>query len=177
MLREQVKDRFTPATDRAFFLVYSTPELLVSHLVDQRGHYFHGNLKKPSAWHPDRQDEAESLASVSMSIAQKIAFTFAEPLWDDLVLKAHQQRAYDAGAKYMVEVMFSYRNHGEDFDRKGQLRMAYPATKATANLAMHAVKDFLATFEHDAPSGAVRDVSAKGEDGIPIFTLTLHVPS
>lgn len=166
-------DRLTSDIDRALLAIFNTPETLIGELVEKRGHYFHGNLKKPSAWHPDRQDEAEALASVAMAITQKIAFTFADPLWDKSVVRAHQQRAFQAGAKYVVQVTFTYRNRGEKFDRKSQFRMNYPATKATPNLAMQAVKNFLSTFEHNEPIGAVKEVSAKGSDGTLIFTLSL----
>ncbi|MBY0559329.1 hypothetical protein [Hyphomicrobium sp.] len=169
-------DRLVSEPERAFLATFNTPKSLIGELVEKRGHYFHGNLKKPSAWHPDRQEEAEALALVAMMITEKIAFTFAEPLWDDSVVRAHQQRAFEAGAKYVVHVTFTYRNRGEGFDRKGQFRMNYPATKATPTLAMRAVKDFLMTFENDAPLGAVKEVSARGVDGTLIFTMSLHVP-
>jgi hypothetical protein len=175
VLSEGGSDRLVGATAKAVLAAYPTPSKLISEFVDKRGHYFHGNVKKAVPWHPDKQAEAEGLASVALSVAHKIALLSAEPLWHPEVVEQHQQRAFSAGAKYMLEVSFTYRNQDEPFDRQGNLRMNYPATKATPVLAMHAIQDFLSTFQHDAPLGAVKTVTAKCPDGKVLFEITVNI--
>jgi hypothetical protein len=175
VLSEGPSDHFVGAAEKAVLAGHPTPASLISEFVDKRGHYFHGNVKKAVPWHPDKQAEAEGVASVALSVAHKIALLSAEPLWDPYVVEQHQQRAFSAGAKYMLEVSFTYRNQDEPFDRQGKFNMNYPATKATPALAMQAIQDFLSTFQHDAPLGAVRTVSARCPDGKILFEITVNL--
>lgn len=75
----------------------------------------------------------------------------------------------------MLEVSFTYRNEDEPFDRQGNIGMNYPATKATPVLAMQAIQDFLSTFQHDAPLGAVKTVTAKCPDGKLLFEINVNI--
>jgi hypothetical protein len=149
--------------------------MLISEFVDKRGHYYHGNVKKAVPWHPDKQAEAEGIASAALSVAHKIAMLSAEPLWHPEVVEQHKQRAFSAGAKYMLEVTFTYRNDDEPFDRQGKLNMNYPATKATPALAMQAIQDFLSTFQHNSPLGVVKTVTARRPDGQLLFEITVNI--
>ena len=62
-LADTIGQRFkhtSPTTE--LLSTHPTVERVVQHLIDRRGHYFHGNRRKPDAWHPEREEEAEALA-------------------------------------------------------------------------------------------------------------------
>src|SRR3546814_1470621 len=45
-----------------------TVEQIVSHIVDKRGFYFHGNRKHKNAWLPHDQKQAEALCLLAINI-------------------------------------------------------------------------------------------------------------
>ena len=58
-------------------------DAVVDHIVDRRGHYFHGNRKKRDAWLPNEQGEAEALAILGVNVLSAIAVEHAAPMFDD----------------------------------------------------------------------------------------------
>src|SRR3546814_11586499 len=49
-----------------------TVEQIVSHIVDKRGFYFHGNRKHKNAWLPHDHKQAEALCLLALNIGSLI---------------------------------------------------------------------------------------------------------
>jgi hypothetical protein len=110
-------------------------EEVIDHLVEKRGFYFHGNVKRKDAWKPDEQGPAEALALLTVGIAQQIAQEAAAPIFDNAFAKRHFQDAMNAGASIVFEVRFHFREPMEKFSRDGMLRIKTPGTRVTGKQA------------------------------------------
>lgn len=86
-----------------------TPDAVIDHLVDKRGFYFYGNVKRKHAWRPHEQEAAEALALLSLEIVLLISHAAAAPIFDDAFSKRHSDNAKRIGAIITMKVDFSYR--------------------------------------------------------------------
>jgi hypothetical protein len=77
---------------------------IINHLVEKRGFYFHGNIKRKDARNPDEQDSAESLALLAIGIITKITMKAAEPMFVAELEKRHFEDAMQVGAKIVFEI-------------------------------------------------------------------------
>lgn len=156
-------------------LINSTPapETIAEHLVDMRGHYFHGNLVKPGAWHPAQQEEANALASFAVSIVQVIAAEAATPLFDEKYSALHFKQAGEAGAHVKMEVTYLYRLPGDgDLLREDKVVVNSPGTKPTTPMAMNVAWRSVRQFTDGLPVGRLHSVSARNlADGSQVFSI------
>lgn len=149
---------------------------MIDHLVEKRGVYFHGNVKRKDAWNPDEQHQAEALALLAVGIAQQIAQEAAAPIFDNAFAKRHFQDAMNAGASIVFEVRFRFREPMEKLSHDGMLRIKTPGTKVTGKQANAIVQPFLQRFEHDAPVAALERASCVVQgSGQKVFDLVFHV--
>jgi hypothetical protein len=150
-------------------------EAVIDHLVEKRGFYFHGNVKRKDAWRPEEQHHAEALALLALGIAQQIAQDGAAPIFQPELGRRHFQEAMDAGARIVFEVSFTFREPEESFSRNGVLRINTPGTKVTGKQAFAIAQEFLRHFEHDAPVAALEHASCRVQgSGERVFDLTFH---
>lgn len=126
-------------------------DAIIDHIVDRRGHYFHGNRKKRDAWLPNEQGEAEALAILGVNVLSAIAVEHAAPMFDDHFSKRHYDEAIRSGAQVTLVVIFHYKRRERPFLDRGQLRMNYPGNKPSPLMALDALKNFLAEFEKGDP--------------------------
>ena len=63
------------------------PEVIIDHIVEKRGFYFHGNLKRKDIWKPHKQESAEALSLLSLGIATQISLNAAALMFDDSLSK------------------------------------------------------------------------------------------
>lgn len=153
-------------------------EDVLDHLVDQRGFYFHGNVKRPNAWQQHEQDAAEALALLALEIAMQISHKGAEPMFEDAYAQAHYNTAVKAGAIMSLQVRFRFRQPDEKVDRNGVMNITIPGTMLTPRMAFHVVQQFLADFECDAPTATLRDASCSvNGTNEKVFDLVIHVPA
>lgn len=155
-----------------------SPELVIDHLVDKRGFYFHGNRRRKDAWKPDEQEAAEALALLAVGIAQLIAQEAASPMFEDELGRRHFEDAMNAGARLMYDVNFQYREPEEGFIRNGSLTINTPGTKVTGKAANAIAQEFLRQFESGSPVGVLESAtcSIRGTNQ-PIFEIRFHVDS
>lgn len=153
-----------------------SPKDVIAHLVDKRGFYFHGNLKRHDAWKPNEQGSAEHLALLAVGIAQEITMEATSPIFDPLFGSRHYNDAMNAGAKIVFEINFSYREPEEQFVREGKLLINTPGTKVTGKQANAVAQQFLQHFEHNTPVAALRSASCKVQNGgQKVFDMAFHV--
>lgn len=154
----------------------STVDDVIDHLVEKRGFYFHGNIKRKDAWKPDRQDPAESLALLAIGIATHISMKAAEPMFSPQLERRHFEDAMCAGAKIVYEIKFKFREPEEKFDRAHQVNIEMPGTKVTPRSAFAAAQHFLQHFQHNQPVSFLRaaECTVQGT-GQKVFDLTFHV--
>lgn len=160
MVRFAVKDVIRPRRDHSTdtdVLLAGTPnpEAIVEHLVEKRGFYFHGNVKRKDAWKAEDQQRAESLALLTIGIAQLIAHNAAAAMFADSLAQRHFNNAMQAGAGIMFEIRFKYREPEEGFSRDGQIEIKTPGTKVTERQANRIAAEFLRQFEHESPVSAI----------------------
>lgn len=152
-----------------------TPDAIIEHLVNKRGFYFHGNLKRKDAWKPDEQGQAEALALLAIGIAQLIAMKAADPIFESEFEERHFNDAMSVGAKIMFEINFSFREPGEDFPRDGNLTINTPGTKVTKKQANAVAQKFLAHFDHNAPVAALERALCVVKGGNQkVFEIIFH---
>ncbi len=151
-------------------------DAVIEHLIDKRGFYFHGNRKRTDAWKPDEQGQAESLALLTIGIAQQITQKAANPIFEPDFGERHFRDAMAVGAKIVFEIKYSFRDIGEEFSRNGNLIINTPGTKVTKKQANEIAKQFLLHFEHNAPVAALEKATciAQGSDQ-QIFDIVFHV--
>lgn len=154
-----------------------TVDAMIDHLIEKRGFYFHGNIKRKDAWKPDDQSAAEALALLAVSIATKISMKAAGPIFDPEYNKQHFEDAMGAGAKIVFQIKFKFREPEEKFDRERQLNITMPGTKATPRAAFAAVQQFLQAFQHNQPVSALirAECTLQGSDQ-KVFDLVFHTP-
>ena len=149
---------------------------VIDHLVEKRGFYFHGNIKRKDAWKPDRQDSAESLALLAIGIATKISMKAAEPMFAPQLEKRHFEDAMRAGAKIVFEIKFKFREPDETFNRVHQINIAMPGTKVTPRSAFATAQYFLQLFQDKQPVSFLREAECTVQGtGQKVFDLTFHV--
>lgn len=137
---------------------------LIDHLVDKRGFYFHGNLKRKDAWKPEKQGATKVLAFVAIDIASSVAQQAAGSMFDEQMNRRHVEYAENAGAQFMVNVKYSYRIPGEAFLRDGQLDVHVLGTKVTPRLAVGVAQKFLQHFEHHLPTAELNHVAGAAQE-------------
>ena len=153
-----------------------TIDAVIDHIVDKRGHYFHGNIRQKDAWRPHEQQAAASLSLLSLGIANRIATQAAHSMFHDSLSKRHYEAAKSAGAIITMRVTFSFREQGEDFDREGQLNMTVPGTRATPKVAVYAAENFIKYFRESIPHANLKSARCVvPETGQSVFHLEVDV--
>ncbi len=153
-----------------------SPEQVIDHLVEKRGFYFHGNIKRKDAWKPDEQGQAEALALLAVGIAQEIGQEAAAPIFETQFGQRHFKDALNAGAKIVFEIKFHFREPEEPFTRDGVLRITTPGSKVTAKQANEIAQQFLRHFEQGAPVAALKEASCTVQaTGQKVFDINFYV--
>jgi len=124
---------------------------VIDHLVEKRGFYFHGNIKRKDAWRPEQQQVAEALAMFAISIVLLITREASTPMFDESFAKQHYENAKEKGAIIVFQIKVTYRDSVSDFQGSHQLDVNMPGTKATSRMALDVAKLFLEKFEYDQP--------------------------
>lgn len=148
---------------------------VIDHLVEKRGFYFHGNIKRRDAWKPDEQGAAESLALLAIGIVSKISIKAADAIFAPDLNQHHFEDAMRAGAKIVFQIYFKFREPEEKFDRDQRFNIIMPGTKPTPRTAFACAQQFLQMFQHNLPASALREAECTvQETGQKVFNLTFH---
>jgi hypothetical protein len=163
-----------PPSDTSFLLERkASVEELIDHLVDKRGIYFHGNLRRSNAWRPERQKEAQDLAAISAQIALQISLQAAGAAHSPSVALRFNEYAIRAGAQIVYRIHFFYRMPEENFSREHRLSVRTNGTKPTGYSTVEVMKHFLGFFENHAPMGALESAVCVVEStGKKVFEMT-----
>lgn len=175
-LRDMIPAKDDRTSDTAKLLkAKPTVEVVIDHLVEKRGFYFHGNIKRKDAWKPDEQGAAETLALLSISIVSLISLKAADPIFHEENNKRHFEDAMRAGARLVFQIKFKFREPDETFERRHQVNITMPGTKATPRTAFAAAQQFLQVFEHNQPVSELLEAECTLQgSGEKIFNLTFH---
>lgn len=144
---------------------------IVEHIVEKRGHYFHGNIKKQNAWKPHEQDEAEALAWLCVSIAMKIAFKAADPIFQQDHTDRHFRQALEVGAIIVIKAVCKFRIPEDDFIRSTTINVNCPGSKPHTLMLMKIVPLVLEKFEMIVPLGRLHSIVAKDVSGDDILNM------
>jgi hypothetical protein len=176
-LADVIKPKRMYKSDTAALLTGApSADEMIDHLVDKRGFYFHGNVKRKDTWKPDDQREAQALALVAIAIVQLIAQKSAGPIFAPEFAERHFQDAIKAGAEIMFDVKFTFQEPGEHFQREGATNIRTPGTKVTGKQANTIAREFLRQFEHDAPAATLLSAECRVQgSNEKVFDLTFHV--
>lgn len=152
-----------------------TADDVIDHLVEKRGFYFHGNVKRKDAWKPDEQGTAESLALLAIGIVLNISMKAAGPMFAPELEKRHFEDAMRAGATIVFEIKFKFREPEEKFDREHQININMPGTKVTPRSAFAIAQHFLQLFQQNQPASALREAqcTVQGTEQ-KVFDLEFH---
>jgi hypothetical protein len=159
-------------------LLTTTPsvDVVIDHLVEMRGFYFHGNVKRKDAWKPDQQGAAESLALLAIGIVMQVSMNAAAPIFEPDVNQRHFDDAMRAGARLVFEIKFKFREPEETFSREHQINISMPGTKPTPRTAFAAAQQFLLAFQHNQPVSALLSAECTLQGtGHKVFELTFHL--
>lgn len=148
---------------------------VIDHLVEKRGYYFHGNVKRKDAWKPDQQQAAETLALLSIGIATLISLRAADPLFAPELEKRHFEDAERAGAMIVYQIKFKFREPEDNFDRDNQINIRRPGTKPTPRSSFDVAQHFLQLFQHNQPASALLEADCTVEgSGQKVFSMTFY---
>jgi hypothetical protein len=147
----------------------------IDHLVEKRGFYFHGNVKRKDAWKPDEQGTAKSLALLAISIVTTISMKAADLIFAPEFAQRHLEDATRAGAKIVYEIKTKFREPEEEFNREHLLRISTPGTKVTPRSAFAIAQRFLELFQQNQPVSALckAECTVQGT-GQKVFDLIFH---
>jgi hypothetical protein len=166
--RNSDTEKFLAASPRA--------EAVVDHLVEKRGFYFHGNVKRKNAWQPHKQETAEALALLSLEIAMLISHAAAAPMFDETFSQRHFDDAKRVGAIMTMSVRFRFREPDDILDRNESMNISVPGTKATPRMAVYVAKNFLARFEEVAPFAELKSATCTvKETGQKVFDIRFQI--
>jgi len=176
-LADPIRPKSSHQSKMATFLRSAPSEIdVIDCLVEQRGFYFHGNVKRRNGWKPDVQEEAEALAAFSIGVAQLCAVKAAAPIFSPEFGQRHFDEAVSAGASIVFEVQFKFREQDQSFDQHGQINIQTPGTKVTCRQANSIAQRFLSQFEYESPIGELLSArcNVKGTEQ-PVFDMTFHI--
>lgn len=149
-----------------------TVKQVVDHIVEMRGHYFHGNIAKTNAWSPVKQEEAEALAVLGVGLSQSIASKASEPMFADEYAKRHFDDAGLVGAYVVMKITYLFRVPEDDFIHTQKANFKMPGTKPTTAMAMEAAWRAIHNFQQQLPVGRLHSVTAKNSsDGADVFQI------
>ncbi|MBO6657819.1 MAG: hypothetical protein JJ934_13040 [Pseudomonadales bacterium] len=153
----------------------ASPQQVIKHLVEKRGYYFHGNLIHSDPWEPQEQGRAESLALLALQIASQIASDSAKPMFAEEFNERHFNDAKRIGATLSMEVNFTYKEPGENLDRKASVKITVPGTKITSKNSRYVARQFLDIFERETPTAHLKSAYCKLLDtNEPVFEMKFH---
>ncbi|MFA4938195.1 hypothetical protein [Brevundimonas sp.] len=158
-------------------VTHSTADALVKHLLDRRGFYFHGNLKRQDAWHPDRQAEAKPVAEIVVDVAGQIAAAHASAMFEPDIGPRFMTDAKSQGAAMTIKVQFHFIDD-DGRQRTGAMDFDVPGTKPTSKLAIKVNGHFLSWAEVELSGSTL--LSARGfikETGAEIFRTQFLKPA
>lgn len=162
---------------KATIAKHGTAEALIKHLVDRRGFYFHGNLKRKDAWRPDKASEARPIAEIVVDLAGQIAASYGSAMFGANVNTRYMSNARSQGAMMTIQVQFHFvDNNG--IRRTGSIEFDAPGTRATSNLAIKVNGHFLQWAETELRGETL--VSARGvvkETGVEVFRTQFLKPA
>lgn len=152
-----------------------TANQLIDHLVEKRGFYFHGNLKRKNAWKHNDQSAAEPLAFICMAIALHISMKAADDIFQYDLSRRHYDDALSAGAKIVYNIKFNFIEPGEKHQRKHQFNISMPGTKPTPRSAFQAAQQFVEYFQQNLPVSQLTqaECTLSGSDK-KIFSLKFY---
>ncbi|HZX16146.1 MAG TPA: hypothetical protein VFF22_04655 [Pseudomonas sp.] len=176
VIKERTSARSDHTSDTARLLVTNpTIDDVIVHLVEKRGFYFHGNVKRKDAWRPDEQGVAESLALLAVGIATRISLKAADSIFNPELGQRHYDDAMRVGAEIMFEIKLKFREPEEKFDREQQINISMPGTKVTPRSAFAVAQHFLQLFQDNQPVSALREAECTVQGtGEKVFNLTFH---
>lgn len=180
IVRLAISDRVKPHKNKtsdteALLSQNSSIDSVIDHLVDKRGFYFHGNIKRKNSWKPSNQTEAESLANLAVGIAQLISHEAATPMFDDAYGKRHFKNAKIAGAIIVFEIKFKYKNPEESFSRDHVLEISVPGTKPTSQNSIYILEQFVEHFKHNLPASGLDEAICRVKDSPNVvFEIKMH---
>lgn len=172
-IRHPIPAKSDRTSDTAMLLKAGpTVDQVIDHLVEKRGFYFHGNVKRKDAWKPDEQGAAETLALLSIDIVSRISMKAATPVFSADLNTRYLEDAKRAGAIIVYQIKFKFRDPDEKFDRSHQIDIQMPGTKPTPRSAFAAAQRFLDIFQHNRPVSALieAECTQKGNER-KIFSL------
>ncbi|MFS8050870.1 hypothetical protein [Rhizobium sp. BR 314] len=148
---------------------HATAKSMIEYLVDRRGFYFHGNIKRKDSWRPDEQQHAEDLSEFTMFLAMAVADSMAAAMFVPGIGRRYFENAKQFGAIMTATIRYRTRDEHDRF-HDDIIDIEAPATVATNDLAIrihHQFLDWAQTELHD-----VSLVSAIAKDkatGVELF--------
>lgn len=176
-LKERMPARHHRNSDTEKLLsAFPKAEAVIDHLVEKRGFYFHGNVKRKNAWRPHEQEMAEALCLLSLNIAMLISQAAAAPMFDDSLSQRHLDNAKRVGAIMTLNVTYRFHDLSRNFNKKENITFDIPGTKVTPRMAVFVAKEFLNRFEDIAPIGELKSATCiVAGTGQEIFDIEFHV--
>lgn len=157
---------------------FPTAEAVIDHLVEKRGFYFHGNVRRKNAWKPHEQETAEALCLLSLHIAMLISHIAAASMFDDSLSQRYFDNAKRVGAIMKMNVNFRFHDPTDNFTKSGNVNIDTPGTKVTPKMAVDVAKHFLNQFKDMAPVADLRSVTCTvAGTGQKVFDMEFHVES
>lgn len=180
IIRLAMADRIKPhknKTSDTEALLSKNPSIdsIINHLVEKRGFYFHGNIKRQNSWKPNDQTEAEALANFAGGIAQLVSHEAATPMFDETYGQRYFENAKSAGAIIVFEVKFKYKNPEESYSREHILNMSVPGTKPTPQNSLYILERFIEYFKHNLPVSDLDEAICRVQDTPEVvFEIKMH---
>ena len=176
-LKENMSPKHPRNSDTERLLsTFPTAEAVIDHLVDKRGFYFHGNVRRKNAWQPHEQETAEALCLLSLNIAMFISHVAAAPMFEDSLSQRHFDNAKRVGAIMTMNINFLFHDPTDNLNKPENVNIDTPGTKVTPKMAVNVAENFLNRFKDMVPVGDLRSAKCTvAGTGQKVFDMEFHV--
>ncbi|WP_125993377.1 hypothetical protein [Sphingomonas sp. S-NIH.Pt15_0812] len=149
---------------------------IIDHLIERRGHYFHGNVKKTGAWSAARQEEAEGLAWFCIDVVIKLSSDAAASMFKPEYTLRHFEESRQNGASVKVRMNIFFREAEGDRLQRQNINLDMSGTKVTNRMAMDALREGIRLLQDDVPAARLHSIVGFDDQAKKrLFDVRMHI--
>ena len=89
----------------------------IDFIVDRRGFYFHGNIKRPSTWKSHQQEDAKALGFLAMAITKQVSRDETNSIYSDVSWQRYRKSAESQAAILAAKIRFILYDPSDNCER------------------------------------------------------------
>ena len=115
----------------------------IDFIVDRRGFYFHGNIKRPSTWKSHQQEDAKALGFLAMAITKQVSRDETNSIYSDVSWQRYRKSAESQAAILAAKIRFILYDPSDNCERSYNTETDIVGTRWMPKHAVHIAIDLL----------------------------------